>query len=69
MFEGIIFKSDGLRYNILTGVWSTLSSSNLVNTETINCIGGIGTGAIFATLCALDYIYTINHEVLMLRNR
>lgn len=56
MFEGIIFKSDGLRYNILTGVWSTLSSSNLVNTETINCIGGIGTGAIFATLCALDYI-------------
>lgn len=55
MFEGIIFKSDGLRYNILTGVWSTLSSSNLLNTETINCIGGIGTGAIFAILCALDY--------------
>lgn len=58
-YDGIIFKSDGNRYNIITGVLEQLSGganhNNICNLKDIQFFGGINSGALFAVLCSLKF--------------
>ena len=54
-YYGIIFKSIGIKQNILTGILSELERHDLIDISNIKYFGGINTGSIIATLCAADY--------------
>lgn len=63
-YYGIIFKSIGIKQNILTGIISELEKHNILNIKHIKYFGGINTGSIIATLCAADFSLFEIQEIL-----